>query len=48
MVEVPETERPAAPVVGVDIAPEPLTMADGEPFPVPDTVVEDGNGDRRA
>jgi hypothetical protein len=42
MVEVPETDRDPAPVVGQDVLPEPLTMADGEPMPVP------AEGDRRS
>lgn len=40
MVEVPETDRPPAPVVGVDIPVEPPLMPDGSPFPVPMTDVE--------
>lgn len=32
---VPETDRDPAPVVGVDVPPEPPVMADGEPFPEP-------------
>jgi hypothetical protein len=38
-VEVPETEREPAPVVGVDVPVELPTLADGSPFPVPE--VED-------
>lgn len=35
MVEVPETDREPAPVVGVDVIPELPAMADGEPLPYP-------------
>lgn len=34
-VELPETERPPAPVVGVDIPVEETTLADGSPCPAP-------------
>jgi hypothetical protein len=42
MVEVPETDRPAAPVVGVDVPVEEPTLADGSPLPVPGEVVVQG------
>jgi hypothetical protein len=45
MVEVPETEAPAAPVVGVDVAPEPVLMADGAPLPSPITALDGGRGE---
>ena len=35
MVEVPETDRPPAPVVGVDVPVEAPTMTDGSAMPVP-------------
>lgn len=37
MVEVPETDRDPAPVVGVDIPVQYPGMADGSPFPEPVT-----------
>lgn len=40
MVEVPETDRPPAPVLGVDIPVVSTRMADGSEFPVPMTDVE--------
>lgn len=36
MVEVPETDREPAPIVGVDVPVDPPTLADGSPMPVPE------------